>query len=81
MIITQPLGANANPISSNGFSGLFGITTALLRVKILERICNETTRFLNAFAALFPVPGKAVSLLLLVVMAKLTMDVIGPLKL
>ena len=62
---------NVEPRSNPGFSGLFGMTTALLRVKILERNCNDTMRFLNALVALFPVPGKpfpdpgnAVSLLL-----------------
>lgn len=60
---------NVEPRSNPGFSGLFGMTTALLRVKILERNCNDTMRFLKALAALFPGkpfpdPGNAVSLLL-----------------
>ena len=65
---------NVEPRSKPGFSGLFGMTTALLRVKILERNCNDTMRFLKALAALlpgkpfpgkpFPDPGNAVSLLL-----------------
>ena len=65
---------NVVPRSNPGFSGLFGMTTALLRVKILERNCNDTMRFLKALAALFPGmpfpgkpfpdPGNAVSLLL-----------------